>query len=65
MKASDLKEKTPVELNQMVLDSMRELFDLRMQKGMSEVQMKSHHFKRIRRLIARIKTVLTQKARVA
>jgi len=63
MKVNDLKEKTSIELNQMVLASMRELFDLRMQKGMSEVQMKSHHFKRIRRLIARIKTILTQKAK--
>lgn len=63
MKVSNLKQKTSSELNQMVLDSMRELFDLRMQKGMGEVQMKSHHFKRIRRSIARMKTILTQKAR--
>ena len=63
MKVSDLKEKTPADLNQMVLDSMRELFDLRMKKGMGEIQVQSHHFKRIRRFIARIKTILTQKAK--
>jgi large subunit ribosomal protein L29 len=66
MKVSDLKEKTSAELNQIVLDSMRKLFDLRMQKDIgAEVQVKSHHFKEIRRLIARIKTILTQKARTA
>ena len=63
MKVSDLKTKTPRELNEMVLTLMRELFDLRMQKGIGEMQMKSHHFKRIRRLVARVKTILTEKAK--
>ena len=38
MKVSDLKQKTPADLNEMVLDLMRELFNLRMKKGMDEVQ---------------------------
>ena len=63
MKVSELKEKTPSELKDLVFTSMRDLFDLRMQKGIGEVQIKPHHFKKIRRSIARIKTILTQKAK--
>lgn len=63
MKATDLREKNPSQLKEMLLGLARELFDLRMQKGVGEVQVKSHHFKRIRSSIARIKTILTEKAK--
>ena len=57
---SDLKSKTVDELNQELGDLFREQFNLRMQRGSGQ-DIKPHNFKRVRRDIARIKTVLTQK----
>ena len=57
---SDLKSKTVDELNQELGDLFREQFNLRMQRGSGQ-DIKPHNFKRVRREIARIKTVLTQK----
>jgi large subunit ribosomal protein L29 len=65
MKPNELREKAPSDLSQMILANMRELFDLRMQKGMGEEQIKPHYFKKIRRSIARIKTILTEKTEKA
>ena len=65
MKTNDLRAKSSSDLSQMVLTGARELFDLRMQKGMGEAQIKPHYFKKIRRSIARIKTILTEKTEKA
>ena len=59
-RVSDLKSKTVDELNQELGDLFREQFNLRMQRGSGQ-DIKPHNFKRVRREIARIKTVLTQK----
>ena len=61
MKASELREKSVDELNQELLSLSEEQFKLRMQN--STGQLAQHHLlKQAQRDIARIKTVLNQKA---
>jgi len=57
---NDLKAKSVDELNKELGDLFREQFNLRMQRGSGQ-DIKPHNFKRVRREIARIKTVLTDK----
>lgn len=59
MKAADLRQKTHAELQQELLDLRREQFNLRMQLGSENLRM--HEFKRLRRQIARVLTLLTEK----
>lgn len=61
MKASELREKTVEELNAELLELLREQFNLRMQKSTGQLA-QSHNLKTVRRNIARVKTVLTEKA---
>jgi large subunit ribosomal protein L29 len=61
MKASELRDKTVDELNKELMDLLREQFNLRMQQGTDQLS-KPHQFKNVRRNIARVKTVLKQKA---
>ena len=51
-------------LQQELLDLLQEQFNLRMQKTMGEAP-KSHQFKRVRRDVARVKTIINQKERQA
>jgi len=60
MKASDLRGKSVEELTSELLESLKEQFKLRIQKGMDDGT-KSSDFKRVRRDIARIKTILVEK----
>jgi len=60
MKASELKEKSVLELQQQLVELFKEQFKLRMQKNTEEMT-KTHMFKKIRRNIARIKTILKEK----
>lgn len=60
MKAVELKEKSVQELNDLKLDLLKEQFNLRMQKGTGQLA-KNHLLKNVRREIARINTVITQK----
>lgn len=60
MKAAELREKTTEDLNKELLDLLREQFNLRMQRGSGQLSRPSD-MKRVRRDIARIKTVLTEK----
>lgn len=64
MKASELKEKSMDDLNKELLNLLREQFNLRMQKGTGQLA-KPHLMKAVRRNIARVKTVLNQKAGAA
>ena len=64
MKASELKEKSADDLNKELNDLLREQFNLRMQKGTGQLA-KPHLLKEVRRNIARVKTVLNQKAGAA
>ena len=60
MKAAELREKSTDDLNKELLELMREQFNLRMQRGSGQLSRPSD-MKRVRRDIARIKTVLTEK----
>ncbi|NEZ05240.1 50S ribosomal protein L29 [Wenzhouxiangella sp. XN201] len=60
MKASELRDKNASELNGMLLDLRKEQFSLRMQHGTGQLG-SPHELRRIRKEIARVKTVLNQK----
>ena len=59
MKASELRDKSVDDLSQELLELRREQFNLRMQQATGEL---SHHHehRRVRRDIARVKTVLNE-----
>ena len=59
MKASELREKTPAELEESLLELRKEQFNLRMQQGSGQLARPSE-MNRVRKDIARIKTVLTE-----
>lgn len=61
MKAQDLREKNAEELNAELLGLLREQFNLRMQAATGQLQ-QTHTLRAVRRDIARVKTVLTEKA---
>ncbi|MFZ2315489.1 MAG: 50S ribosomal protein L29 [Gammaproteobacteria bacterium] len=60
MKASELRNKSAEELKTEMLALLKEQFNLRMQKGAGQPP-KSTLFKKVRRGIARIKTILNEK----
>ncbi|QOC23383.1 50S ribosomal protein L29 [Wenzhouxiangella sp. AB-CW3] len=60
MKASELQAKNPSELDEMLLDLRKEQFTLRMQHGTGQLG-SPHELRRVRKDIARVKTVLNQK----
>lgn len=60
MKATELRSKSTEELKKELLDSTKELFNLRMQKGTGQT-VKSNLFNKVKTGIARIKTILTEK----
>ncbi|MFS1703200.1 50S ribosomal protein L29 [Aestuariibacter sp. GS-14] len=61
MKAAELKDKSVEELNAELLNLLREQFNLRMQHSTGQLE-KTDQLKKVRRTIARVKTILTQKA---
>ncbi|MGV3344575.1 50S ribosomal protein L29 [Enterobacteriaceae bacterium LUAb1] len=61
MKATELREKSIEELNTELLNLLREQFNLRMQVASGQLQ-QTHLLKQARRNVARIKTLLTEKA---
>ncbi|KLV09764.1 MULTISPECIES: 50S ribosomal protein L29 [Photobacterium] len=61
MKAQDLRAKSVEELNAELVNLLREQFNLRMQAATGQLQ-QTHTLKAVRRDIARVKTVLTEKA---
>ena len=61
MKASDLREKSVEDLNKELLELTREKFNLRMQQATGQLT-QSHQLKAARRNIARVKTILNEKA---
>ena len=60
MKASELREKTVAELNEALLNIAREQFNLRMQAANG--QSRPSQRRALRRDVARVKTILTEKA---
>jgi large subunit ribosomal protein L29 len=61
MKASELREKSVEDLNKDLLTLREEQFKLRMQKSTGQLN-QSHLLQQNQRDIARVKTVITQKA---
>ena len=61
MKASELRDKSSEDLNKQLLTLREEQFKLRMQKSTGQLG-QTHLLKQNQREIARVKTVLTQKA---
>lgn len=61
MKASELRNKTVAELQQQLLELRKELFNLRVQAATTQT-VKPHAPGKARKSIARIKTVLNEKA---
>ena len=64
MKAVELRGKDAQELKNELIELRKEQFKLRMQYSMGQAS-RNHEFSRIRKDIARIKTVLNEKARVS
>lgn len=64
MKAQELRDKTVTELREELESLLREQFNLRMQQGTGQLS-KPHQMKDVRRNIARVNTVLTEKAKAA
>jgi len=60
---AELSAKSVEELNTELSGLFREQFNLRMQRGSGQ-DVKPHNFKRVRREIARIKTIIHQKQSV-
>ncbi len=60
MKAKELREKSVAELNTELLNLLREQFNLRIQLASGQLQ-QTHLIKQVRRNIARVKTLLTEK----
>ena len=61
MKANDLRNKSTDELQQDLLGLLKEQFNLRLRKTTGQLN-QSHLLRQTRRDIARVKTVLAQKA---
>ncbi len=60
MKANELRQKNPEELREELLALLREQFNLRMQRATGQMS-KPHLFKRVRRDIARVNTILHER----
>jgi large subunit ribosomal protein L29 len=60
MNIDDIKNKTTVELSGELTGLLQEQFNLRMQKGMGQMT-NTNELRRVRRDIARVKTVMTEK----
>jgi large subunit ribosomal protein L29 len=60
MNASELRNKSAAELRTELKGLLREEFNLRMQKATGQLA-RAHQFQRVRKDIARIKTVLNEK----
>jgi large subunit ribosomal protein L29 len=61
MNTAELKEKNVEELNTELLSLLREQFNLRMQLSTGQLE-KTDQLRKVRRNIARVKTILTEKA---
>ena len=61
MDAAEMRSKDVPELKALLLEKRKEAFSLRMQRGSGQ-EVRTHHFREVRRDIARIKTIMNQKA---
>ena len=63
MEAKDLRGKSTIELNEELIKLRREQFNLRMQRATGQMA-RPDQFGKVRKDIARVKTVLGEKVRV-
>lgn len=61
MSASELRQKSPAELEGVLLELRKEQFNLRMQQGTGQLSRPSE-MRRVRKEIARVKTLLNEKS---
>ena len=61
MKANELRQKSDSELTEELLDLRKEQFNLRIQQATGQL-VRSDQYKKVRRDIARIKTVLNERS---
>jgi large subunit ribosomal protein L29 len=64
MKPEDLRNKTPDELRDQLVALKKEAFNLRFQKATNQLE-NTARMRDVRRNVARVQTVLTEKARAA
>ena len=64
MSAKELRQKAPADLQKELLDLRREQFNLRMARATGQAA-KPDQFTKVRRNIARLKTVMAEQRRVA
>lgn len=64
MKTNELRDKSVEDLNKELLSLAREKFNLRMQRGSGQLA-RPHQMRVVRRNIARVKTILKEKAGIA
>ncbi len=62
MNAQELREKNETELHEELTGLLQEQFNLRMQRGIGQLAT-PHDLRRVRKDIARIKTVLNEKSK--
>lgn len=60
MNTSELRTKSTEELNAELLSLLKEQFNLRVQKGIGQAP-QANLFKKVRRQVARIKTIMREK----
>ena len=63
MQAKDYREKSETELSNELIELRKEQFNLRMQRGSGQLSNPAR-FSQLRKEIARVKTVLNEKAKV-
>ncbi|MDF3607143.1 50S ribosomal protein L29 [Paracoccus sp. DMF-8] len=61
MKAQELKEKSPEQLREQLLSLKKEAFNLRFQQATGQLE-STARMRTVRRDVARVKTILNQKA---
>jgi len=62
MNTEELRQKSIPDLRKELESLLQEQFNLRMQNGTGELT-QSHHLQRVRRAIARLRTVINEKAK--
>ncbi len=64
MKVKDLREKSSEELGEELLNLRKEQFNLRIQQATGQLT-RPHEYRRVRKNIARVKTLIREKAEVS
>ena len=63
MKLEELKEKTIEELNELIVDTKKQLFDLRLQKSLQKLE-NTAQIRQLKTVVAQAKTLIKEKSEV-